>query len=589
MSTCGAKQGLRGIDFLVIGGFCAMLFGYALFGGRPLTGHESVQAELSREMFADHDWLIPKCGGYPWLERPPLPQWMTIGIASAFGRCDRDWIVRLAPIFLGGLVVLLLARTAAGWYGRGVGVLSGLILASMWEFWVYSTDPEADMFLCAIVTGALALFAHLEFFRRGDAGEPRTFFGRRPWPVLALFVLLGMTNLAKGLIFGVLMAGVPVAGYLLANADLGALRRYVWFWGWLAFAVVALSWPVAVYHQYPDIVDLWKSDYLSRLSQGYLREPAWYYAATLPYVLLPWTIPALVGLGVTARAAIRQRGTPERFLWTWAVLTPLVFSIPDGKHHHYLLPCLAPWAVLAALGAVRIWQGILQLPALLRNPYVGLLVIGVPGDVALWLFANRIPGPAWIVPALMTGWPFLVFGMCWAVGQRDGRLAMGSLFGILAVVYGLLYAYQTNYLDGYGDDSDFLRQVRGLVTPDRPLYINFDDLYPLETFHLLFYTDGAKLLHNLTFLLDEHIDRKEVYVLARAAEGTYLSTFGKAQMVLQSRHTRGERSPADRRTLFLLRFRDGLARVPAPLRLSPMQAVHREPGPYLLRLVPPRP
>lgn len=581
MST---PEALRRSDYLLLGGFCLILFGVALVGGRVLTGHEAVAPQLAREMFANHDWLIPRCGGYPWLERPPLPQWITVAIATPLGRCDRDWIVRLGPILMGVLIVCLAARMAAGWYGRGLGMLSGLILASMWEFWVFSTDPEADLFLCAIVVAALALFVHLEFVRKQQGENPR-FLGGRPWPVLAFFILWGMTNLAKGLIFGTLMVCVPVGGYLLLNADLRALRRYLWLWGWLAFAVVALAWPIAVYRRYPDITDLWLSDYGGRLNRGFIGEPPWYYAVTLPYVILPWTFAALIGLGVTGRRAICQRSTPERFLWCWALLTPAVFSIPDGKHHHYLLPCLAPWAVLAAIGGRWIWQAIARWPGWLRNPSLSLLTVGLPGDLALWMFRARIPGPDGIVLPLMVVWPLAVLGISWAITRRDARVAVGTLFGLLAAVYIGFYLYQTKYLDSYRDDTAFLNQACAL-TRDKPFYINFDELYPLETFHLLFYSDDhAVLLHNLTFLLDQRIHAPEVYVLCRAGEGAYLSTLGRAELVLQSRHTRGERTPDDRRALFRLRFRPDMPRVATNVRVSPMQATHRTPGPFLFSAV----
>jgi hypothetical protein len=307
---------------------------------------------------------------------------------------------------------------------------------------------------------------------------------------------------------------------------------------------------------------------------------------TLPYVILPWTIPALVGLWVTGTRAVRQRFTPERFLWTWALLTPAAFSIPDGKHHHYLLQCMAPWAILGALGAVRIWQAIQHSPAWSRSPLAGLLALGLPGELALWAFGHRIPGPSWIVPILLIAWPILVLGFSWVVSRRDGRLAAATVFALLAVCYGLFYTYQTNYLNSYRDDMDLLRQVRARVKPDEPLFINFDGLYLLETFHLLYYSDEhAVLLHNLTFLLDERIKQKEVYVLARAFDSAYLSSLGSAEVVLQSKHTKGERLPADRRTLFHLCFRDDLPRVSGDVRISPMQATYRAAGPFLLSAV----
>src|SRR5205823_14898066 len=138
------------------------------------------------------------------------------------------------------------------WYGRTVGVLSGAILATMLEFKQYANGPEADIHLCLLTTAVLALFARLEFGRRSE-GEDVRFLGRRPWLVLGFFLLLGLTNLAKGLFFGTVFAGLPAAAFLLANRDLRALRRYLWLWGWLAFVAAASVWALLAYQRYPDI------------------------------------------------------------------------------------------------------------------------------------------------------------------------------------------------------------------------------------------------------------------------------------------------------------------------------------------------
>src|SRR5438874_7941042 len=93
--------GLAGGHYALLALFCLVLFGHALLVGGPLTMHEGVLSQTSREMFTHGDWIVPKLGEGPWLERPPLPQWITVAIASLFGRCDAEWIVRLGPLLAG--------------------------------------------------------------------------------------------------------------------------------------------------------------------------------------------------------------------------------------------------------------------------------------------------------------------------------------------------------------------------------------------------------------------------------------------------------------------------------------------------------
>src|SRR5206468_1855650 len=128
----------------------------------------------------------------------------------------------------------------------------------------------------------------LGFHGRGGA-ILRGFVGTRPWSVLAFFVLLGMTNLAKGLVFGTVIVLAPVGIFLLWNFRWASITRYLWLWGWLAFAAVALPWPLlVVYSGWGDAVDVWRFDLFGRLNQNYLGEPWWYYFMCLLWVPQPW-------------------------------------------------------------------------------------------------------------------------------------------------------------------------------------------------------------------------------------------------------------------------------------------------------------
>src|SRR5258708_17893857 len=109
---------LRGADYLLLASFCFLLFGYSMVSGRPLSLQEAGLPQTSGEMMANHDWLIPRSGGRPWLERPPLPHWITVAVSAALGqRCDRVWVVRLPAALAGTIVVLLVAWMASRWFG----------------------------------------------------------------------------------------------------------------------------------------------------------------------------------------------------------------------------------------------------------------------------------------------------------------------------------------------------------------------------------------------------------------------------------------------------------------------------------------
>jgi hypothetical protein len=153
------------------------------------------------------------------------------------------------------------------------------------------------------------------------------------------------------------------------------------------------------------------------------------------------------------------------------------------------------------------------------------------------------------------------------------------------------YTLKSRYGNDYVEDLAFLDAVRTAAPADRPLLFNFDAERPLETFHVLFYGDRRiRMLRNLTFLLDDRIRDSEVYVIARAEDGPELKKYGHTDVVLQSAGTRGEVSPAERRTLYRVRFDEHLARRPTTdVYISPMQVTSRKGGPYLHVTVPPLP
>jgi hypothetical protein len=301
----------------------------------------------------------------------------------------------------------------------------------------------------------------------------------------------------------------------------------------LAFAVAAGSWYAAALWRYPDMTELWALTYTSRLDTGYLGEPLWYYLVQVPWISFPWALVVLIGLATTARGAVCQRGSPERYLWCWALLPPLLLSLPTAKHHHYLLPCLPPLAVLGALGTAQLWRWLSERPA--------------------WYTANL----------------------------SHGCVIAVSVFAVIVVGECLGYAYQTEFLNSYADDSAFLHEAAKRTPAGQPVLVA-NDAHPLNASWFLFYLHGrGRLLHNLTFLRADDLPGPEVFVIARTSCHAALADYGTTELVLQSRKTRGEQSVDDRWALFRVRLRPDLQRLPGGVRISPAQAAGLITGPLL--------
>ncbi|MFO0927522.1 MAG: hypothetical protein U0736_10850 [Gemmataceae bacterium] len=569
---------LRRSDYLLLAGYTVLLLAFPLVFNRALSTHETVHCVNIREMRADGDLVIPHYGGRPWLERPPLPFWLTLPLVEAFG--DAPAVYRLAEIPIAVLCVLLVGWMGSVFYGRAVGLLSGLVLATIREFTYYGTSPQCDLFLYGVVTCVMACFVYLEFCRRPADGEGG-FVGRRSWALVGFFFFLGLTNLVKGLFFGDVMALLPVVGFLFLGSDRWSLlKRYVWLPGWLVFAATAAAWATAAYLRYPDIVELWKSDYVGRMNQGYMREPPWYYLIELPWVLFPWTLVIGAGLAVTWPRVTGQGRTPERLLWVWALLPVAFLSVPQGKHHHYLLHTLTPWAILGAVGAVRVWAWLPQ-QEWVRRPWPMLTIASVAGMAAVVALNGKFHLPAWFLPAALVGWPLVVFA-CWRIAAEPDLLKGSiALFAFLVPAHWFGHAMQPLLANRYTGDLAFIERLKSDLPADARLLVG-EDIGPLDASWMLFYLrDRGEQLHNFTFLRDRRLQDAEVYVIARRMVADRLKEYGRPELVFESGRSRDEGGPEHRFGLYRVRFHDRLARRDGDVYISPMQATGRAPGPEL--------
>lgn len=540
-------------DYFLLAGFGLVVFGIALVAGRPLTMHEAVLPECTREMQQSGNWLVPTSGGRPWLHRPPLPHWTLLILNLPLGEISTTWQVRLGPLLAALAVVLTTAWLAQRFFGRGIGLLAGLILATSFQFARYAWLAEEDMFLCAVITGAIALFAWVEIAPGFDLSQqekngsdpqlvPKPFTRRAG--MLGFFLLLGLSNLAKGLIFGPLMILAPVTFFLLScwlyppretqNAP-GWVRilRWCWLRGILLAAAVGGAWPLWAYQNYPDVLEMWRYDYGGRLNGGYIGEPWWYYLVVLLWAMLPWTPWVIVGLWLTKSEALRS--APLRLVWCWAVGILVFFSIPDGKHHHYFLHSLPGWAILAALGLVRGWE---------------------------WLAARPWAWARWL--------------------RQFPTQAAACTFGAWGLVFIAMHLAMAHWLDQSREDAAFLKKVPTWVEQDAPLLVNAELRSCLEVNRILFdLGPRVRAIHNLSFLLAEENRMPRCYLLTQAQDARALAALGSVRTVGQSRYSRREAHPGERLTLFAIDFAPNLPRYSGKVYIQQQQIKQRIPGPYL--------
>jgi 4-amino-4-deoxy-L-arabinose transferase-like glycosyltransferase len=572
---------LKTSDYGLLALLAILLFGYGTISGKPLTMHESRLPECAREMLASGNWLLPQSGGRPWLERPPFPHWAEVIAGHVFGRLDKVWIVRIPPALAGLLTLLTVAWTAARLFGRQIGMLAGVALATMYEFYFYAGQAEDDIFLAFLVAVSMAAFVATEFPSEGKTPDSRRhFLGNRAWTVWAFFAVLGMTSLAKGPLVGAIDLCAGVGVFLLVSWHERRIGRYLWLWGWIAFVALTAGWSVYAAHVYPSLWANYKYDYAGPFG----KEAPWYYFLCILWTTAPWTPVWVLGLVVVWPRKGETLTPARRLLLCWSLAPLVVLSIPSRKHHHYLLPILPAYGVLAAFGMQRLGEIIPKsYPRKLTGFVPGLLLglVGLAIFVVLSL-KQEIPGPEWASMGLGGVFLLAATGIGAALEKRNMRAVLVMLCAAFVVFFAWGQSVLGSAEEYKSGDLPFLARVSKTVPADKPLMI--DAYGSLDFFRLQFYLrPDAVLLHNITYLRDERIKSPQVYVIAHAYLQDFISQLGDCQVIDASSMARREVSPGERYTLFLLTFKPGLPRYPAP-KVSVLQALDRgvgdEAGPY---------
>lgn len=362
----------------------AVLVGIAFQGSRGLTEtSETRYAECAREMLVTGNWLEPQLEFLPHWTKPPAAYWFMAAGMKLFG--VNAWGARLPGVFALALAAWGVVVIGRRLWGERVGFAAGTAFAlgfPVFGAWVVTTD----IYLTAAETlaGAAFLFAATE----AEAGK-RLRFACAMWAAWGLaFLIKGPPALLP------LLAMIPW-NFLQPRARRVPLANPL---GLLCFAAVALPWYIAMLVRHPNLFDYYVgTEIVGRVSTDMGHNRAWYKAIE---IYAPALLGACGAFGLWAAAVAFARGGWGRGarwleLWrardarllliAWVVLPMIVFCLSRSKLHLYVLPLVAPMALIVGrVLAERVsWQAF-------RNVVIGsaLVFVAVKG-VAGYLPSRR--------------------------------------------------------------------------------------------------------------------------------------------------------------------------------------------------------
>src|SRR5215472_8128930 len=338
----------------------AILF-FVRLGARALWSSEFRWAEIVREMVTTHDYFWPTINGHVYYDKPLGSYWLILWSTWLTGAIN-EAAVRFPCAVAGLLAVVLMMLLAARLYGRRTALLSGIVLATSFSFVFFSRHASADVETLTGELAALLLFVDHERHQDG-------------WWVIALWVVMAITSLTKGLlgfVLPIMTIGVycllatgwtDLLDYLLTG-PIGARIRWIidrnrWLFNWKSVIAIALA---AALYCAPFSVSphaegsgkglhmVWRENVVRFFHPFDHRGPVYLYLYVIFALAAPWSalLPAALIEAHQRRRVGDEPARADRFALIYLWVTFVFFTISGSRRSYYLLPILPAVALLVA-------------------------------------------------------------------------------------------------------------------------------------------------------------------------------------------------------------------------------------------------
>lgn len=405
-----------------------------------LRGEESRRAQVAREMLASGDWAVPQEQGEPYLEKPPLHNWVIALTSIARGALD-PVSIRL-PSVIAILVTALLVYTYTRSFLTPLAALTaGGAFATMGQVLQLGRLGETDALFTLLVSSSLLIW-HLGYSH-----------GWGPWIVYGLgYGLTALATLTKGpqapLFF---LASTTV--YLLIRGDRRFLLAAGHLFGLAIFAVTLAAWHARYHHEFRWAAAAMLSVRpVGKVFSGSNAANITAHLLTYPLETILNTLPWSLTIALFLIPEMRRFDTRElpyvQFLVICLLVSFPICWLPPHARGRYYMPLYPLVAVLVGIAAEHcsvlgsgskakvIWNRSLKVIAtVMLTAALAILIISLSGS------PRRSP---WAQPpAFAAVYMLVVAGLAYTVLRASAAITTGGSFrsGMFATTIFLGFTY----------------------------------------------------------------------------------------------------------------------------------------------------
>ncbi|MBU0687603.1 MAG: glycosyltransferase family 39 protein [Candidatus Margulisbacteria bacterium] len=391
--------------------FSAYMFFTGIANNALWEEDEVWYVQVAREMADSGDYATLTFAGEKFFHKPPLFYWLLAISGKVFG--FNEFSMRLVSALSAIGIVILAFFIGEMLFSTAVGVFSGLILATSFQFFVQAKLAYIEPLLVLFMT--LAFF----FFIKGYLEKKHGYY-------ILFYAAVALATLTKGPI-GILLPAGSIFLFLLFRKEFKEILSVFFNWGLLVYAVITLPWYLIETSLYGK--EFWLEHFgyhqFTRFAKGAEThaEPWYYNFVSLFLGFLPWSTFLPAGLLLAARK-IRQKEILLTILWAAVIF--VFFTISVSKLPGYLLPAFVPLAILIAkliVGFIRNEEGVSWAGIFGSFGFLFVLLVSV---AATFLYTVSTKGPEVLggyQDALNTLIPFVYI------------LAGGGVAGLLAFLW----------------------------------------------------------------------------------------------------------------------------------------------------------